>query len=183
MNELRSQRRFDSSTADGGSSTGAGGETEGGVVGPLTGGFATSSSESSLLSEQESEPESELELALPELGGACPGGLGGLWWAWGVGERLLFTGLEIVGESILGGVGIGCFINGDAAGGLRGLGGDSGPIGDIPIGDIGGKGGPAADAITGSRGAVKLQKEKKRGAFSEINWRVKLHLSKIIENK
>lgn len=53
-----------------GSSTVAFGETDGGVVGPFVGGGATSSSESSLLSLPESEPESELELALAELWGA-----------------------------------------------------------------------------------------------------------------
>lgn len=73
--ELRSQRRFDSSMAGGGSSTRlfSFGDTDGGVDGPLVGcaaDLSSSSSESSLLSEPESEPESELELALPELGGA-----------------------------------------------------------------------------------------------------------------
>ena len=80
-NELRFHRGFDSSIAGSGSSIRFSffGDTEGGVVGPLTGCVPpASSSESSLLSEPESEPESELELALPELCGAWPAGLGGL---------------------------------------------------------------------------------------------------------
>lgn len=79
LKKLPRFHRFDSSTAGGGSSRVGLGETEGGVLGPLAGAGVTSSSESSLLSVPESDPESELELALPELGGACPGGLGGLW--------------------------------------------------------------------------------------------------------
>lgn len=55
------------------------------VFGVAAGALAAgvSSSESSLLSEAESEPESELELALLALGGASPGGLGGLWFCFG----------------------------------------------------------------------------------------------------
>ena len=156
IKELRPHLRCDSFTADGGSSTGTGGETEGGVVGPLIGAWVTSSSESSLLSEQESDPESELELALPELGGASPGGLGGLWWSIGLGDRL-FVGLNIGGESIL--CGLCCFIAGGVdGGGLRGLAGDKGPIGDIASGDIGAKGWDD-EVIAGSKGngPAKLQ--------------------------
>lgn len=131
------------------------GETDGGVVGPLVGGGATSSSESSLLSVPESEPESELELALPELCGAWPGGLGGLWCIiFGLGDRLP-GGLGGGGESILSGVA--CFGGVMDRGGLSGLAGDKGPSGDIPIGDIGASGG-GAGVIAGISGAERLQR-------------------------
>jgi hypothetical protein len=75
-NELRFQRGLDSSTAGGGGSSGRSpGEWEGGVAGPLEpgrGAVPGESSESSLLSEPDSEPESEDEEALPELAGASP---------------------------------------------------------------------------------------------------------------
>lgn len=46
-------------------------------------------------------------------------------------------------------------------GGLRGLVGDKGPSGDMPIGDIGAKGG-GAGVITGINGFERLNEEKRQ---------------------
>lgn len=134
---------FGSSIAGGGSSIifSFFGETEGGVEGPLVGGGLVSSSESSLLSEPESDPVSDVELALPELCIAWPEGLGGLWCTLGLGEPLDCRGLTGGGETTCSGV---ICLGGDGGLlGLSGLVGDKGPTGDGPIGDMGASGGGA----------------------------------------
>lgn len=153
-NEPRFHLGFDSSIAGGGSSIRLSffGDTEGGVEGPLAGWVLVSSSESSLLSEPESEPESELELALPELCGAWPGGLGGLWMI-GTGEPFDCKGLTGGGESTCSGVI--CFGGDDGLLGLSGLVGDKGSTGDRPMGDMGARGG-GAGVIAGIKGVDRL---------------------------
>lgn len=131
----------------------------------MAGWVPDSSSESSLLSDPESEQESELalELALPELCGAWPEGLGGLWCNEGLGEPLDSRGLTGVGESTCSGVN--CF-GGDAGlFGLSGLVGDIGPTGDRPIGDIGARGG-GAGVIAGINGVDKLQTRDRSRFYS-----------------